>query len=437
MIIKIVIPLVLFIAFSALIIWGKHFKLAGIKSKILVLLFLVKLFAGISLTMIYTHYYDPATADIYKYYKGGLEIYRALEDRPSDYFKMITGIKADEPQLHQYYDAADFWYKEYDYGLYNDNRTMIRFNAILCLISNGNIWVHNVVMAFLSFLGSYWLLLGFKKFLRIKNSVLIVATFFIPTLLIWSSGLLKEGLVIFGLGALFLTAINIRQNFKWWHLIIFILSGIVLFLAKFYILLCILPSLLFILITTKYRLKRPLVILAPIVLLIVLIFSTSKYYSPLDLPLIIEQKQGDFVKMLNSMSDAGSTISIPDLEPNIGSFIINLPHAVFNSFMRPHIGEVTFGLSMLAAIENLLFLLFIVFVIIFYRKPSPPLKTVFWANITFVLFLFALVGLTTPNLGAMVRYKMPALPFLFLALYVLVGNKKLPRKIRELNIFME
>ena len=141
--------------------------------------------------------------------------------------------------------------------------------------------------------------------------------------------------------------------------------------------------------------------------------------------------------MLNSMSDAGSTISIPDLEPNIGSFIINLPHAVFNSFMRPHIGEVTFGLSMFAAIENLLFLLFIVFVIIFYRKPSPPLKTMFWANITFVLFLFTLVGLTTPNLGALVRYKMPALPFLFLALYVLVGNQKLPRKIRELNIFME
>ncbi|HXK81509.1 MAG TPA: hypothetical protein PLO05_05065 [Bacteroidales bacterium] len=437
MFIKIATPLALFIAFSVLIVLGKHFKLAGIKSKILVILFLIKLFAAVSITMIYTHYYNPATADIFKYYNGGLEIYRALEDRPGDYFKMITGIKADEPQLHQYYDAADFWYKEFDYGLYNDNRTMIRFNAILCLISNGNIWVHVVVMAFLSFLGSYWLLLGFKKFIRIRNSILILATFLIPTLLIWSSGLLKEGLVIFGLGALFLTTINIRQNFKWWHLMVLVLSGFLLVLAKFYILLCIVPSLVFIWITARYRLKKPLVILAPIVLLIVLVFSTSKYYSPLDLPLIIEQKQSDFVKMLNSMSDAGSTISIPDLEPNIGSFIINLPHAVFNSFMRPHIGEVTFGLSMFAAIENLLFLLFIVFVIIFYRKPSPPLKTMFWANITFVLFLFTLVGLTTPNLGALVRYKMPALPFLFLALYVLVGNQKLPRKIRELNIFME
>jgi hypothetical protein len=437
MIIEIVLPLALIIAFAALIFWGKHFKIAGIKTKILVLLFLIKFFAGVLLTMVYTHYYNPNTADIFKYYKGGLEIYSALEDNPSNYVKMITGIKADEPQLHQYYDAADYWYKEYDYGLYNDNRTMIRFNAILCLISNGNIWVHVLVMSFLSFLGSYWLLLGFKKFLKLKNSILILATFLIPTLLIWSSGLLKEGLVLFGLGALFLTAINIRQNFKWWHLIILILSGTVLFLAKFYILLCIVPSLLFIWVTAKYRLKRPLVILAPIVLLIVLFFSTSKYYSPLDLPLIIEQKQGDFVKMLNNSSDPGSTLEIPDLEPSIGSFLVNLPRALFNSFARPHIGEVSLGLSMLAAIENLLFLLFIVFAIIFFRKPSPPVKTFFWTNITFVVFLFALIGLTTPNLGALVRYKMPALPFLFLAFYVLVGNKKLPRKIRELNIFMD
>lgn len=437
MIAEIAITLGFTILFIVWIFFGKHFKVPGLNQKTLVSLFLLKLTAGVALALLYTYYYNPASADMFKYYNGGQALYSALEESPSDYFKIITGVKGNEPQLHKYYVDADHWYKQYDYGLYNDNRTMIRFNAILSLISGGRFYVHVAIMAFISFVGSFWLFLGIKRVSQLENNVLIFGVFLIPTVLIWSSALLKEGLLLFSLGALFLVSINMRDRFRWWQIPVWILAASLMFLTKFYVLLCLIPSIAFLWVTAKIRLKKPMVVLIPILVVILTLFATSKYYTEYDLPSLIEHKQNDFVKYVNTVEDAGSNINIPDIEPGFWGLIKHMPQAYINSFFRPHIAEVSLGLSMLAALENLALLALIIMAIVFFRKPPNPTRTFVLAAFTFVFFLFGLTGLTTPNLGALVRYKMPALPFLFLALYALIGNKRLPKKIQKLKIFID
>ena len=46
--------------------------------------------------------------------------------------------------------------------------------------------------------------------------------------------------------------------------------------------------------------------------------------------------------------------------------------------------------------------------------------------LAFSLFLLTIIGLTTPILGAIVRYKIPALPFLILVALLFLDVQKLP-----------
>ncbi len=82
---------------------------------------------------------------------------------------------------------------------------------------------------------------------------------------------------------------------------------------------------------------------------------------------------------------------------------------------RPYIWESSDLLIILAALENIL--IFLAFAIGFrYLKwdRMAKNKNLLLFCLCFVLSVFILIGLTSPVLGAIVRYKAAALPFLFL-----------------------
>ncbi|QQR94329.1 MAG: hypothetical protein IPJ93_10715 [Bacteroidota bacterium] len=56
------------------------------------------------------------------------------------------------------------------------------------------------------------------------------------------------------------------------------------------------------------------------------------------------------------------------------------------------------------------------------HKQAYPL---FWVAVFYTLSLFELIGLVTPVMGAIVRYKIQALPFLFFLLIYLTDIEKL------------
>ena len=47
--------------------------------------------------------------------------------------------------------------------------------------------------------------------------------------------------------------------------------------------------------------------------------------------------------------------------------------------------------------------------------------------ISFCFILFLVIGLTTPITGALVRYKIPGIPFLFMAIFLFMSQNKLPK----------
>lgn len=115
----------------------------------------------------------------------------------------------------------------------------------------------------------------------------------------------------------------------------------------------------------------------------------------------------------------GSGIEIPKLEGTIASTIKAAPMALVNALFRPFPKDVSSAFMLLAVAENLLLVLLILLVL--FRLDRQFLNhPIFWLCIFFAALILLLTGLVTPIVGAIVRYKVPALPFLVCALFVLI-----------------
>jgi len=416
----------------------KFFNIPGLSCRALSIVFLIKVLSAVALTLIFTHYYNTrSTADIFKYFDDGRIIFSSVHDNPVDYLRMVTGIDSDAEHLKTYYTKANYWYKEHNYNLYNDNRTIIRFNAVIMLFSFGYFHVHNVFMAFLSFIGLTAIFKAFYSRLREKRTALLLAVYFIPSVLLWTSGVLKEGLLMFAFGLLIynLVKISMRQ-YKIIHLVNLIICILLLLITKIYILAAAVPGFisLFWLIRTNSR-KAFLKVIIVHAAAFILALNMHYVFKDYDLLNILSHKQRDFKILVEGLGNVGSAIDLPELKPEITSLFRNTPYAFYNSFFRPHIFEMHSLMAVPAALENLFIIILIICGIVFFSPQGITFKPLFYFSISFFLILFILAGLTTPVLGTLVRYKAPALPFLFFIVIFITDKNKFLKFIDTLNFF--
>lgn len=423
-----ILPLILFTVFVLSILYFNFFNTDGISRKLLLGTFIIKLMAGISVWLLYTYYYDPGTADLYKYYKGGIAIWEATEGNFMDYLRVVTGFQGDMGHLHEVYSKTEHWTRMYDYGLFNDNRTMIRFHALVCLISFGNIYVHIVAMAFLSFIGAFALYKALAIISDANKYSLFFAAIFIPSCLFWTSGMLKEGLTMFSLGFMFYFFVKFRESYKFSDFFLLLLFAALLFISKIYVLPAIAPALIFFFISKNMRKKHQLYTFFGVIIIFIAFIFLSRFIINYDIPATIAGKQNDFINYTSIAEDKGSTIEIERLKPTAGSFIKNMPNALINTLFRPFPTEINSMLILLAFLENLFIILTFVLMILYFKKiNSGRLNLVLFA-LMYSLVMFSLVGLSTPNIGAIMRYKIPVLPFLLAAVFSLTDFERVKKR---------
>ncbi len=416
------------VGLGILIFYLKAFKIEGIKKSIFLILFILKIIAGITLYSIYTFYYDPEISDLHKFYKGGVALYDAADDDFVDYLRLVTGIQGDQPQLEKYYINSKHWTKKYTYGLFNDNRTIIRFNAIVCLFSFGNIYIHVVFMAFLSFIGSFYLFKGLRELLKIKNVYLLIASFLIPSCLFWASGLLKEGLMMMAIGLLVYYTAKLYRKYSIQYFIGFILSCFLLFVSKIYILPALIPAILFLFIVKKMRIKYQFVVFGIIVTISAVLIIFSDIILGYNVLATIAGKQNDYIKYISLLENSGSTYKLTTLNPDFWSFVKIIPEGLLNVFFRPLPTEINSIFMLFSFLEVLGFVVLMILPIIFFKKPTVDNLRYILFFVMFILFLYVVVGVYTPNTGTIVRYRIPALPFLFLVLTMITDWERIGMK---------
>jgi hypothetical protein len=475
------------------------FQINGISRNALSAAFIVKIIFGILFWAVYAHFYR-GQGDAFYYFEDGKVIYKVLFEKPLDYFKILFG--SDDPSLFHYLEQTGNWSKTYNQGIYNESRTIIRFNAVADIFSFGNYQVHTVFICFLSLLGLTGILKTFLPFLDNKKKELFVILFFLPSVLFWGSGVLKEGLILFVMGMLlYHFHRSLSEKFYPGRAILLLLFSGLLCITKAYLLIMMIPAFIAHAWIVKTGNKKP----APKYLIVFSIFACLVFLQKkIDLPFMLMDKQRQSIYMSSGgsyigipethkfiyispkipnrlvplpdkpgyckiatgvpyvswyfeeytdsvhverstdtatywiyydLKESGSRIELPLLYPSYTSILKNAPQSFINTAFRPYIFEAKNPMMFLSAIENLFVLFFILLCISFPSKKIPNTHWIYFCT-SIVVMLFVLIGLTTPILGAVVRYKIPALPF-FLILFLLILDKdKILKKLPFLKKFI-
>ena len=405
--------------FIFLIRRSHFFRIDGLHDSLPSLLFFFKVLAGICLGLVYTYIYtDIKTTDTFKFFNDSKILYRSLFEHPYDFFRMFSGYHASDADLRHYYLEMDSWLNTNMFV--NDNRTLIRLNALICVFTVGHYYANVVFMNFLSFTGLMCLFKLFARILKEEKKLLLLTTFFFPSLLFWGSGLLKDGLLIFGLGVFLYSFSKAMENdFRLKNILLLLLGFITLALTKIYVVSILIPLLLAWVISVKAKSKRP----APVFLitsgiLFLIAFNIYRIFPEVNLTAALYWKQWNFYEYAKSMQSR-SLIQIPKLDFTQLNLIKCALAGFFTTLLRPSLPDINSNpLQLLAIAENLMLLAILALPFVFPNRNRREGKTLLVFSFFFTAFLFMLIGMITPVLGAIVRYKIPAFPFIgFIVLY--------------------
>jgi hypothetical protein len=411
-------------------LWKKDpFKKYGIKPGWSAGIFMLKVIAGTALWALYTYYYtERSTADALRFYDDAKVIHSALFEDFGSYIRMMLGFDTDNPRLDKYIVKMFNWDKEYNFFMYNDNQTMLRFNAFCMLFSFGNYHVHTIAMSLFSFIGSLYLYKVFYKYLEDKKYLLLLAVFCIPTVLLFSSGVLKEGIIVAAIGFFLYGILNLFTQYKKISTWICLLIGAMLLLVmKIYIVACFVPALVY-LFSSKWIFKKHpwlyfilfnVSIFAGLIIVSIILPERDIFY-------LLFKKRDDFTNVAIQY-ESGSFIPPFDLMPNPTSFLVHTPTALWIVLMKPYLWDVGSVLVKFAALENIFIVIMLIVTLVTRKKIIFTEKRIFYFLFIFVFYLYLLIGFTTPVMGAIVRYKVPAMALVVIACLLYIDTKKLKK----------
>lgn len=415
-------------------------------------------------------------------------IYGALKQNPGDYIKMLFGFHNEmqtDYLYKNYFSLMDKWtvIGNNDF-LLNDSRGVTRINAFLMLFTFGKYEAQAMFMVFLSFIGEWLMYKSFKEYFKNKEFLLLLILLFIPSVYFWTSGVLKEAIVVFLLGAFIYSAFKLflKKERKPKYVLLFIFSVFLFVFIKPYVLLIVVfPVLIFIVVQRKSLSRASFVYIIVLTLVVSSGMFISKFGLKKDIVSVMVQRQNDFVStgyggvffyrgeqyvrldysdigkikledekeklytikpyvnymywnypnfrdtiyvknnldtlttypLINITVPSNSAITKKRLSNSIGSVVKMMPEALLNTFCKPLFSGDRNKFETFASIENAL--LFLFFILAFFYSDFKSINwNLFFCLISIVLISYLLIGLTTTISGAIVRYKVPFLPFLWM-----------------------
>ena len=428
-----ILPLIFVFFFLFCFAKSKRLQVEGLKPVWIQLLFLLKCCFGLLLWWIYT-YYDAyqGASDSFLYFEDAMILSALAETNPQHFFQLLLGVGIEDPSLTVYFDDMHRWWCKYTYGIANDYPSIIRINALIGLVSFGSFHVHTVFMCFISTLAGILLLKALKSIVQIPIKALFLLVLFLPSYLFWTSGVLKEAPLMFGLALFIFSFFKIsKAGFKAFVYFIPLFFGAwLLWYIKGYVLLSLVPALLFWVLSERVKWWRMVFFGVHGLALIAAVFA-DVFYPAGKFLYVLGKKQTDFINVANKQ-DAGSLIeAIPITDwPN---FISHLPEYWITTFFRPFLGEGDSLLQHLCSVESFLCLFLLILALILRREQTRDEGRLMMFSISFLMVLGAIIGATVPVLGAVVRYKVPLLPFFGLLIALLIDDRFLWRKMKTLR----
>ena len=352
------------IIFITIVLNSRFFDFKSISKKLVAGMVIIKCLGTFLVFYFFQNHYpnfEREKFDVFKYFDDGLIISNATNSSYKDFFNLILYENDGNKDLDKkYFSKMKAWKSNYKNLNLKEAHRVIKINAILNLFGRGNIFFNSLIFCFIGFIGIVLVLKSVEELFSkkyFKYSFLIIILF--PSILFWSSGILKEPLIFLGIGISFWSAKKILEhqtNFK--YLAFFIFGVAIIYLFKSYLFVIIMLS--YGITILHYNFKPNLFFTKVTIIGLFLIIGTHKFIPEISPTKIITAKQTDFI-LEAQKENAKSYYEIERLENNVFKLIKSIPFAVYNSLTRPNFYDIKSKIHIPSFIENIFVLLMMVY----------------------------------------------------------------------------
>ncbi|MFN8288403.1 MAG: hypothetical protein U0V74_16720 [Chitinophagales bacterium] len=426
-----ILHIALYIFYLALFLWLisrlNFFTSTGLQRDNLWTFFLLKVVAGVALTLVYTVYYtDQSKADIYRYFNDSKVISPLLWQHPKVWFSVITGIGLNNPENFQYIVNTQY-FSHPSQDTVTNNQLIIRLISICNYFSFSNIYINTLFFSFFSFVGLTGIYHALKKYFAEFPQALCLPLFLIPSVIFWGSGLLKEAPVFFFLG-LFFYAFTPRS----WvgRIIMLAVSVLALVYIRPPLFIALVPAVAaYLLFYVLKAIAKPSIKWMVFAALLIVYGFGFMVAQPKVISAVID-KRYEFIE-LGRAENPGSRFAVwtDAISPKM-----LYTDAFVDGALRPFIWSAANKIELLFGIEQSLLWLFILFLLLRYFKlPEAEKRPIIAFSLVFALVFYWIVGASVPIMGAIVHYRVLATPFLLISILGVVNLCKFKYDVNRLT----
>jgi hypothetical protein len=393
------------------------------------------------------------TACLYQYYYGYGDTtwyYIGASDIAKAFF--TKGFSVGMEMLIYPYDLYSPAAKEsitYVFFFTNDSMlTVVKTGAFFSMLTLGSFIGASFGLTLISFIGMWMFYRVMQDLYPHLHRQLAYAILFVPSVCFWGTGLMKDPLSLGGVGmfvyGLYFLFYKTGQRGLLLPIIALIIGLYYSIVVKAYVAVAVVPAaVVWLSLLYKNKIKNKLfrALSVPFLLAVGLGFGAialqqvSKSFKLEDIAL--EAAKTQWWIALNTEQFGGTGYSLGVFEPTTAGMLKKAPEAINVALFRPYPWEskkIIVIPSALEAVFTLFFTLFVFFKVGLFRTIRELFAdpTVLFCLIFALIFAFA-VGFTSMNFGALARYKIPALPFYFSALVILLDAKNRKATIAAFN----
>ncbi|CAG5084283.1 hypothetical protein [Parvicella tangerina] len=406
-------------------------------------------FAGLFFGAIYIFYYGGG--DTISYYSSAIPLARLFWESPAEYVDvMLHSSEITENYSRMEWEAFTFNVFTNSTGIplsfisHDPKSFMVcKLTSPLLILTGSSYFATTILISAITYIPMWLLYRRLLAHFPILLKELALAVIFIPSVAFWGSGIMKDSFTLAGTVLAVYSFDNLldKKNInikKVGYTILLLMSFLIILWIKPYILNILIPSLGIWIVALSLKNVKNMIfrfIVMPIVLVSGIggsIFVLQSLGSSMDkfaLDKAIDTAQITQEDLKREEQYGGNNFDIGELDGSIPNLLSKFPIATFAGLFRPTLLEVSSPVMLLSGLEN--FFLLGLLVLTLYKikfkliwqliKSTPVLAFCFTFSILFAFML----GITTPNFGALVRFKIPLMPFLTAALLIIYSTDKI------------
>lgn len=406
----------------------------------------IKIIGGFIFNLIYYFYYQGG--DTGDYYKSCLAIGRMAFINP---IVSITTIFGDNGMTNWiWYVNNDLITPCWSHYFYKPPEFMVsQLSSIFVFIGSVHLFPGTLVLDCFLFIGLWKFYLMCTTYYPHLKDKLAIPIFFLPSVVFWSSGIMKDG---WCLSAACWFTVNVYKIFikrekVFPNILMMIINAFIIISIKPYIMAALMPSsLLWIFYSPLQRIENSLLrtVVAPAFVVLgiaagaigfMLISANLGAYSSIQK--ISEKAKGTRDDLVRGEQYGKNYYDIGSFEATPSGMIKKAPKAIMAGLFRPFLWEARNPVMLITGIENMIILLVFIYIIIRvgvirFLKVCTSEPLLLFMVVFSIVFAFS-VGISAANYGAMVRYRIPATFFFVSVLFILWEKMNLIKKEREMQ----